>query len=322
MKPVFPTVSVIIPNYNHAPYLVQRIESVLNQTYQNFELILMDDCSSDNSLEILKKYENYPQVTQLLLNEQNSGNPFRQWKKGVDHAKGNYIWIAESDDFARPDFIEKLLPLLQSDTSIALAYAQSQDVDQSGTVLAGRLKWTANFSPNIWMDTFVIQGNEFINKYLLNKNVIPNASAVIFRKEVFNERFDPVVTSMKMVGDWLLWVSIIADHQVAFLHHTLNNFREHVASTRTHDTRAKKMNRLVEEAMMLNKAKKLMIANDAILKKRYLNLYKKWFKLFPTCRSVITAEFFAISEYIPVSRLNLLLRWFKYSFKGASTNKS
>ncbi len=74
-------VSVIVPNYNHASYLVARIESILNQTYQDFELILLDDCSTDDSREVLLKYKDNPKVTHLVFNEQNSGSPFIQWQK-------------------------------------------------------------------------------------------------------------------------------------------------------------------------------------------------------------------------------------------------
>ena len=67
-------VSVILPNYNHVVYLKERIESILNQTYQNFELILLDDCSADNSCDILNAYKEHPKVSALMLNEKNTGN--------------------------------------------------------------------------------------------------------------------------------------------------------------------------------------------------------------------------------------------------------
>lgn len=76
-----PTVSVIVPNYCHAPYLEQRIESILQQTFQDFELILLDDCSTDGSREILERYRNHPKVSGIFYNERNSGSPFKQWKK-------------------------------------------------------------------------------------------------------------------------------------------------------------------------------------------------------------------------------------------------
>ncbi|MDO5340840.1 MAG: glycosyltransferase family A protein [Bacteroidia bacterium] len=72
-----PLVSVIIPNYNHARYLDQRIQTVLNQTYQNFEVIILDDKSTDNSLEVIAKYKVNPHISQIVINEQNSGSPFK-----------------------------------------------------------------------------------------------------------------------------------------------------------------------------------------------------------------------------------------------------
>ena len=91
-----PFFSVIIPNYNHAPYLHERIDSVLNQTFKDFEVILLDDKSQDDSCEILRSYENNPHVTHVVLNNQNSGSTFKQWHKGFDLARGEYIWIAEN----------------------------------------------------------------------------------------------------------------------------------------------------------------------------------------------------------------------------------
>src|SRR5215469_12732659 len=102
-----PTVSVIVPNYNHARYLRQRIESVLGQKYQDFEVILLDDCSTDNSREILESYRNDPKV-RVVFNATNSGNVFKQWNKGVRMAGGRYVWIAESDDYADAGFLSRL----------------------------------------------------------------------------------------------------------------------------------------------------------------------------------------------------------------------
>ena len=73
-----PNVSVIVPNYNHEQYLQQRIESIVNQTYQDFELILLDDFSTDNSRDILNLYRNHPKVSKIVFNEKNSGSPFKQ----------------------------------------------------------------------------------------------------------------------------------------------------------------------------------------------------------------------------------------------------
>ena len=95
-------VSVIIPNYNHAKFLKQRIDTVINQTYRDFEIIIIDDCSTDNSREIIEEYASRYHFISGYFNTSNSGSPFTQWDSGVNKAKGEFIWIAESDDFAEP----------------------------------------------------------------------------------------------------------------------------------------------------------------------------------------------------------------------------
>ena len=92
-------------------FLRRRIESVLCQTYQDFELILLDDCSSDESRSLLSEYAGDPRV-RIEFNEVNSGSPFKQWNKGVRLARGEYVWIAESDDYADERPPEKLVAQL------------------------------------------------------------------------------------------------------------------------------------------------------------------------------------------------------------------
>src|ERR1700735_1956185 len=122
-----PQVSVIVPNYNHARFLQKRIESVLRQTFQDFDLILLDDSSTDDSRSILSSYARDPRVT-IEFNEANSGSTFRQWNKGVRLARGKYVWIAESDDYADERFLERLTAVLEGDAKIAFAYCRSWSV--------------------------------------------------------------------------------------------------------------------------------------------------------------------------------------------------
>ena len=78
-----PAVSVIVPNFNHAPYLAQRIDSILAQTFADFELILLDDCSTDSSREVIERYREHPKVAHIVVNERNSGSTFAQWRRGL-----------------------------------------------------------------------------------------------------------------------------------------------------------------------------------------------------------------------------------------------
>ena len=83
-----PLVSVIVPNYNYEAYLDVRMESILAQTYDNFEVIFLDDCPSDGSLDVIEKYKNNPHLKKIVCGDANSGSPFVQWKKGLGLAEG------------------------------------------------------------------------------------------------------------------------------------------------------------------------------------------------------------------------------------------
>lgn len=226
-----PLVSVIVPNYNHEKYLVQRLESIFNQTYQNIEVILMDDCSTDNSLSIFERYKDHEKVAALLFNENNSGNTFKQWVKGIQNAKGELIWIAETDDFCDVHFLEKLVLPFISDEQVVLTYCQSNRVDENGNVTGSWITHTNNLDDSLFQNDFTIDGNEFIERFLIVKNVIPNASAVLFRNTESNLiDFFELSQNLKTCGDWVFYLKYITNKKVAFISDTLNNFRYHSSS--------------------------------------------------------------------------------------------
>ena len=161
-----PLVSVIIPNYNHQSYLKKRIESVLTQSFTDFEVILLDDCSSDNSRAIIENYRTNPFVSSVVFNNQNSGSTFKQWEKGIRLAKGKYIWIAESDDFADTDFLLKTVSSLQENPNAVIAFTGSQMVDEEDNPIA--LDWD-KYSLNI-ASLSNYDKNVFLQKHMLWKN--------------------------------------------------------------------------------------------------------------------------------------------------------
>src|ERR1700740_345808 len=154
-----PKVSIVVPNYNHAKYLRQRIESVLTQTYRDFEVILLDDCSTDESRTILREYTSDKRV-RLEFNEVNSGSPFKQWKKGLEMASGKYIWIAESDDYANPRLLERLVAVLESDPAVVFAYCRSSVVEEGGTVAGFVDSRLRHLEPQRWTADFCAEGRE------------------------------------------------------------------------------------------------------------------------------------------------------------------
>lgn len=105
-----PLVSVIIPSYNRAKFIVNSIQSVLNQTYTNFELIVVDDCSTDNSIQLIKKINN-PKIN-LIIQEENKGACVAR-NTGIKYAKGKYIAFLDSDDQWYPNKLEKQVNIIE-----------------------------------------------------------------------------------------------------------------------------------------------------------------------------------------------------------------
>jgi glycosyltransferase involved in cell wall biosynthesis len=226
-----PTVSVVIPNYNHAAYIRQRIESVLVQTYQDFELIILDDASTDNSRDIVAPFAADSRI-RVEFNPINSGSPFIQWNRGVALATGTYVWIAESDDFAASNFLATLVPMLERDPACVIAYCQSWRVDEQDTVL-GTLadEWDPQLEPARWEKPFVADGIAECARYLIWKNTIPNASAAVFRRQHYLD-CGGAPESMRLCGDWMLWAHLLLRGGIAFTPERLNYFRHHPGTVR------------------------------------------------------------------------------------------
>ena len=216
-----PTVSVIIPNYNHAPYLKERIDSVLNQTYQDFEVIILDDCSPDNSVEVIEQYRSNPHVSHILINEQNTRNTFIQWERGISMAKGRYIWIAESDDVAEPQLLETLIGQLEQHPDASVAFCHSRLIDADGGLLSEQ-----NTKNPAQPGQITIDGSCTFLRHLLIFNYIYNASMAVFRRDVY-DRANPDYKQFRYCGDWHFWASVCAAGRVIEVYDMLSRFRQH-----------------------------------------------------------------------------------------------
>lgn len=213
-----PKVSVIVPNYNHAPYLKQRIDSILNQTFQDFELILLDDCSTDNSREVLLTYNEHPKVSLVLFNEQNSGTAFKQWNKGIGLAKGEYIWIAESDDWAENEFLEKLIGEIERNPNVGLAYTFTSYISAKGEQL-----WDISETGK----TKLFSGADYIRTKLLINNSICNVSTALFKRNLFDSINHCFYENMKLCGDWFFYVLLCEHTDVLELQQVHSHYRIH-----------------------------------------------------------------------------------------------
>ncbi len=220
-----PKVSAIVPNYNHARFLRKRIETILAQTFQDFELILLDDCSTDDSRSILRSYASDPR-TRLNFNEKNSGSTYKQWNKGVQLARGEYVWIAESDDYADPHLLERLVQAFEAKTDTVLAFCRSFCLTADGRVdgFAENRFWAAD--EDCWSRDYFMDGQEVCRRYMVRRNIVLNASSALFRKATYND-VGGADETMRLCSDWKLWAAMMLRGRVAYFAQPLNYYRFH-----------------------------------------------------------------------------------------------
>jgi glycosyltransferase involved in cell wall biosynthesis len=227
-----PKVTVIIPSYNHAGFLEKRLATVLGQTFQDFHALFLDDASTDDSLAVFARLPKDGRV-RAVCNETNSGSPFRQWNKGFALAEGEYVWIAESDDFADPRLLETLVGVLNRNPSVGLAYCQSHLVGVNDVPYGTADEF---LGPEVdrrrWEHDFAAPGREECARYLVFQNTIPNASAVVLRRRAFDDACG-ACDSMRYCGDWMTWVRVLLHCDVAFVAEPLNYFRHAHAGSLT-----------------------------------------------------------------------------------------
>ena len=229
-----PLLSIIVPNYNHARFLPERFASIRRQTFTDYELIVLDDASTDDSVEVIRK-ELTGIPHQLISNEQNSGSPCSQWIKGLKQARGTYVWIAESDDSCSPDFLATLVDLMEQGAT--LAYCRSKAVDEQNHVIPDASYWPDSFDQCLWHECFSMRSKEFCQHHLVNANVIPNASAVVFIRAQANTCVSMATSfeSLVFTGDWLFWLEYLASDDGVVSYSCIEDsfFRHHQESTRS-----------------------------------------------------------------------------------------
>jgi glycosyltransferase involved in cell wall biosynthesis len=267
-----PKVSVIIPNYNHADYLCRRIESVLSQTFKDFEVIFLDDASTDESAKLVNRYINDSRIAKCIFNKTNTGNVFMQWDRGIQEAKGDYIWIAETDDYADTGLLKELVSILDSHPSVGLAYCKSYRVDGQNA----RDFFSHSFDyieKGRWNKDFINNGRDEIGNYLILGCTIPNASAVLFRKDLYH-KVGGVDAGMKQCADYLLWVKMLLVSDIAFYSKPLNYFRFSKKSVR--ESSAKEGLSLYEQLAVLTFIKNnVPVAKDKI-RRAFYDFFRSW----------------------------------------------
>ncbi|QHO78849.1 lipopolysaccharide biosynthesis protein [Bradyrhizobium sp. CCBAU 051011] len=264
--PALPTISVVVPNYNYAHCLAERLYTIFDQNHPVEEVIVLDDCSWDDSIAVIMKLadERQRDLT-LVINEQNSGSVFAQWAKAAEMATGEFLWIAEADDLSEPTFLSSLLALMRGDPDIAFGFTDSRSIDADGSHLYASYKpYYATIEPGALSRTEVFDGRDFVTRYLGVKNTILNVSSVLWRREALLHALEACrddLGELRMAGDWRIYLEALAapGARIAYVADPLNVHRRHAASV-THSLKAKKhleeidsMHRVARERFGLSK---------------------------------------------------------------------
>lgn len=224
-------VSIIIPSYNHALFLKDRLDTILNQTFKNWEAIIIDDQSTDNSVEIITDFlKSYPEfkVKHFIVNDKNSGSGYNSWKKGIELAETEYIWIAETDDYSELSFLEELVGILDQNKDVTLAFCGSNYIEDS-KIIYDSTNRTKDL--NVEINKYkVIDDTIFLNKMPFN-TYITNGSSVVFRKP--KEKMNDELFNNRQMSDLFLWSFLVQNRKFVFLNKNLNFFRRHENSTTT-----------------------------------------------------------------------------------------
>ena len=227
-------VSVVLPNYNYEQYINERLQTIVDQNYPIYEIIILDDNSSDNSVSVIKEFIRDQLIDcGLIVNADNSGNVFKQWAKGVALSTGDYVWIAEADDLSDPDFLNEVMKGFD-DPFTVMSYCESKQMDSTGNILCDNyLDYVSDISRKKWLSNYKENGINEITNSLAIKNTIPNVSAVVFKRNViFNVLKEKVneIKQYKNAGDWLAYVYLLQHGDIAYSSKSLNSHRRHESS--------------------------------------------------------------------------------------------
>lgn len=271
-------VSVIIPNYNYKRYIARRIDSVLRQTYPIYELIILDDCSSDDSVKIIKKkimgvQAKHPEIIiKIVENKKNSGKAINQWMKGFSQATGDYVWIAEADDLCSRRFLEEVMKGFD-DPKVVLSYTESMIINSYGLMIAPSFRWSRDKEKTgHYKNSYIEDGKKEIEEIMAIRCTVPNVSAVVFKNDKKYLEYLNDALRFSQVGDWYFYTMILGDGRISYNKKSLNRFRIHKGSVTGNAKKAKKH---YDEILEMHKMFEKKYDISEVVKKRMENERKR-----------------------------------------------
>ena len=210
--------SVCIPVYNGAAYIKQTVQSVLEQTVEQFELVIVDNASTDNTCEIINGFKD--SRIRLVRNYENLvmiGN----WNKCVKEANGDYIQVLCADDIIYSTCLEEKIDILLRDENIKMVISSSDVIDGQSNIL---------FTRRVFRKDKVIDGKKFARWSFRTKNLYGEPSCVMFRRKDFLKS-GGFPANIIYGPDWAFWIRLGAMGNIAYLSKAMSAFRIEVGTT-------------------------------------------------------------------------------------------
>jgi glycosyltransferase involved in cell wall biosynthesis len=205
-----PLISIVIPSYNQAKYIAYNLDSILAQTYSNFEVIFIDDGSKDNTAEILKSYTE--KDSRIKYFYQNNSERAVARSHGISKAAGEYVCLVDSDDTWLPHKLETQLAVMENNTEIVLCYASVNRIDPENETLKSAARQKKGYSG-------------FIYKNLLLRNFIPSVTPMIRASTL--RSIGEQVTDFIPYEDWDFWLRLSRCGKFHHIKEALGNYRLH-----------------------------------------------------------------------------------------------
>lgn len=243
-------ITVILTSYNHEKFIRQSIESVLKQTYQDFEFIIVDDCSSDSSWDIICEYQKtHPQIITIRHEYNWHGGTVEDVVK--NYATGEYIALHHSDDVWDENKLQKQIEAMERTQGCVAVFTNAEAIDDDGNKYADEdgfyynLFQTKNRSRQEWLNYFFYHGNCLCHP------------SILIRKDVYEE--DGFFRKgLRQIPDFVKWIQICREHEIYVLPDALVKFRVHAAGKNESGMRAETQIRsTVELYLMLGEYAKI-----------------------------------------------------------------
>ena len=212
-----PLVSIITPMFNAEDFIEETVKSVQSQSYGNWEMLVVDNCSTDSSRQIVNRYANSDNRIKLLVNGHNSGSPGQPRNIGIKNAKGKYISFLDADDLWMEDKLQKQIEYLEAHNDVFMLYGRYK-ILKNGTILNNKIK----------PDSRKMKAGRIFRDLFLSDNFVPCLTVMFRNRYAENYLFDENPRSME---DFDLWLKISRSENVAFLDEPLGVYRVHGRNT-------------------------------------------------------------------------------------------